>query len=229
MWGSAQGSGLAAPDSGVRAHRSGLIPGLAWIGIGVGRMAWVRWCWRVVALDGGNRALCQENLKLRCWERIQQLSRGDEEHTQALRSVEEELWDGRGWRRATKTAEWVQRNKSSQQRYFSHHGETRDVFDQEALAFEANVQAAISMVDEFIDADVLPVSKWALDLMEEARRVRKEQAEFASAGPTWARSEDGQEPSAQSHEDLDPADANETYHQWAARRWRKPREKGYLP
>ena len=115
---------------------------------------------------------------------MNQLGQGDAQHTRSIADLESELWYRRhgtdAWCRAKPNQDWLQRNRVAQQVYNSQHEETRRVFDQECLAFEEKVRQAQDMLDEFLDADILPISKWALDLMEEAKRVRAEAEDLPS-------------------------------------------------
>ena len=141
---------------------------------------------------------------LRCWDKIKALSHEDREPTQRLADLEAELWSpGDDPQRSTAIdSDWLQRNRSAQQQYNALRSETRRSFDQELLAFEAKVLQAQQMIDGWLDADILPISKWAVDLVEEAREVRKRSEDLPSAR--------GEGPSAPSH-DVDPQNANDMY------------------
>ena len=102
---------------------------------------------------------------------MQQLTESGRPFTQGIADLEDELWaqSRGGWRRATASPDWLERNRLAQQEYNSHHDGTKRLFEQELLAFEAKVRQAQDMIDEFMDADILPISKWALDLIEEPK------------------------------------------------------------
>ena len=164
---------------------------------------------------------------LRCWDKIKALSHDDREHTQRIADLEAELWSPGGRRRLSPDSGWLQRNRSAQHKLNALRSETRKRFDEELFAFEAKVLQAQKMIDGWLDADILPISKWAVDLVEEAREVRKRSEDLASAR--------GEGPSAPSHDEVpqapshaqDPQNADQTYRAFIAKLWRRPSKHGY--
>ena len=113
---------------------------------------------------------------------------------------------------STASTDWLQRNREAQQLYNAHHARSRATFEQELLAFCRKLEEAAASVDSVLDADILPISQWALDLQEEAALIELAAEELRT------RREDH---SAPSH--VDPSAANVTYRTWVERNWGEAR------